>query len=473
MTNVKLNPKNDDPVVLRAEFCETPNMNAPPVGLEMRGGVARLHGYQEFTLLGNPVRVLPESETLRRKQALLSRFFSPSYLKHRTVLDIGANAGFFSFWALQQGAREAVALDVDAAYSQLVEQVTDELGINTLEVANANFADWNQSADCVLALALIHWVYSCTALIGSLSEVIRKLSCLTRYMLLIEWIEPNDSAIQFFHHLDWNQNRCRGQYTLDEFERALRTHFVGYECIGEVSPTRKLYVAFAVPLRRDLSTPLPFIRPLETIIYSRHLASHGEIDYWSTIYDDGETVCKQTTLDLAVREYNFLSLLQSDYFPRARNTERANSYSTVTMERIAGVPVLYDIETINHTLSSLLDFIQHCLSILMELENAGIVHRDIRPENILMRDGKPVLIDFGWAVSNNSRIFSPPDLGDTGRPPDRGFCDVYSMGKVFELLNNHKYHALDLVIALMTEPDADLRITTIGVLRQLFLSGAK
>ena len=44
------------------------------------------------------------------------------------------------------------------------------------------------------------------------------------------------------------------------------------------------------------------------------------------------------------------------------------------------------------------------------------------------------------------------------------------MGKVFEYLNNHKYHSLDLVIALMTEPDSDLRITDLDVLRKLFIA---
>ena len=82
--------------------------------------------------------------------------------------------------------------------------------------------------------------------------------------------------------------------------------------------------------------------------------------------------------------------------------------------------------------------------------------------------GKPVLTDFMWAVSDERPYFTPDDLGRPGRPPDGSFCDVYSMGKVFEQVNGHRHAAFDPVIDLMTDPDASLRVVNLDVLRILF-----
>ena len=224
-------------------------------------------------------------------------------------------------------------------------------------------------------------------------------------MLIIEWIDPSDSAIQFFHHLDWNKDQNKEAYTFDAFERALKTHFARYEYLGEISPTRKLYIAFATPLIQDFSTPLPLIHPREKIVYSRQLARHNNIDYWSVVYDIDEGICKQTTLNLAEREYHFLSLLKSDYFPKAKSLRTGDAYSVVVMEKILGKPLLDKVDSIRDTLWSFLDFVIHCLNLLTVLRDKGITHRDIRPENIIVRQNKPVLIDFGWAVSGNNPIF--------------------------------------------------------------------
>jgi serine/threonine protein kinase len=68
--------------------------------------------------------------------------------------------------------------------------------------------------------------------------------------------------------------------------------------------------------------------------------------------------------------------------------------------------------------------------ILFDLANCGVIHRDIRPDNLLVKDGVIRLIDFGWA-----RLFQEPD-GETPTPlglnykPSWGFDDVYSMKKI-------------------------------------------
>lgn len=90
-----------------------------------------------------------------------------------------------------------------------------------------------------------------------------------------------------------------------------------------------------------------------------------------------------------------------------------------------------------------------------------------------MRDNRPVLIDFGWAISDKYNYLTPPGLGDDGRLPDGGFCDVYAMGKALQKVNDNRYPQFDVVIDMMAEPDASLRITNLDMLELLFTIAAE
>lgn len=450
-----------------AVICDTPNKFARAPQIELYDHSAIFHGYQEFVLTKDAVRALPEDPSLQRKQKLLASYFCPRYLERRVVLDLGANAGFFCFWALQQGAEQAVAVDIDESYLQMVRDAKSRLEFHQLDIVNTNVADWKHPADVVLATALVHWVYSCTALFGSLDSVIERLARLTNYMLIVEWIEPEDSAIAFFHHIDWNQKTINAPYTLAAFERALADHFERYHIVGDILPTRRLYVAFRTEHEINLSGPLPLLRPKESVISSCLLAQHDGVEYWSRVYENGDAILKQATLDLAAREAFFLSQFKSDYFPRLLAVRSEETYSLVTLEKIDGLPLSKAAENILTSPSGFYAFIQHCLCILSELQGKGIVHRDIRPENILVRDDKPVLIDFGWAVSHERRYATPKFLGGAERPLDGSFCDLYSMGKVLKQLNSQHYPEFDLVLNLMAEEDPLFRITEVGMLEEL------
>jgi tRNA A-37 threonylcarbamoyl transferase component Bud32 len=118
-------------------------------------------------------------------------------------------------------------------------------------------------------------------------------------------------------------------------------------------------------------------------------------------------------------------------------------------------------------------FIQHCLSMLVELKEKGITHRNICRDNVLVQDGKPVLLDFGWAISEPEPYFAPSGLGGYERPPDGSFSDVYSMGKILEYVNQQHYRAFDWVISLMTAKNTLMRITDLTVLTTLFDTALK
>jgi hypothetical protein len=445
-----------------------PNKYANPPEIEINSDFIIFHRYQEFTLMKDTLIISDSNPSLKRKLELLSPYFSRRYLLHRTVLDLGANSGLHSSLAHQMGAKKATAIDIDVQYLQMMRDAKLKLGFDSLEVEEANIMDWNKPGDVVIALALIHWIYSCTALYGSLDAVMRKLRQLTKYMLIIEWISPEDQAVNFFHHLDWNKEIIQEGYTLEAFEASLARYFARYSVIGEASPTRTLYVAFCTPDEIDLSGPLPLIMDKELVISSRCLTKYNGIDYWSRVYDMGDKIYKQATMDLAIREGYFLSQLDGDFFPKIIDSKFLDDYSIAIIEKIEGEHLENALLQIIATPETFYVFIRHCLEILKMLKDKGIVHRDIRPGNILVRDNKPVLIDFGWALSDEMPCITPPGLGCHERPMDGSFCDIYSMGKVFEYINKHRWRNFDSVIELMVEPNAALRVTDINILKVLF-----
>jgi predicted Ser/Thr protein kinase len=445
-----------------------PNKYARPAEIEIHEDYVVFHGYQEYTLTKNTLTVSAIDLGLKKKQQLMASYFSPRYLAQRSFLDLGANAGFHSFWALQEGAKNAIAIDIDEKYLQMMREAKFKLGFNNLEIVNANIIDWNGSADIVIALSLIHWVYSCTALYGSLNAAISKLRQLVTYMMIIEWVAKEDPAINFFHHLDWNKEIIRNDYNQENFEAALRENFSRIEVLGDISQTRRLYVAYCRPDEVDLSGPLPFIADKDSIKSSRCLSKLEGIEYWSIIYDIGDKIIKQATLDLAEREKHFLSQLDSEYFPKILDSWSEENYSVIIIEKIKGEKLKSSSQEIANSFERLHLFIQSCLDILDILEKKGIMHRDIRPDNIIIRNYRPVLIDFGWAISEEIPYITPPCLGGTGRPDDGNFCDVYSMGKILKYVNSSKYTIIDGVIDLMIDPNPMQRFTEIPTLKLLF-----
>ena len=263
---------------------EEPNKFARPTGIDIRPDLIVFHGYQEYQLSRHSIRALDVDQSLLAKQKLLAPYFTPRFLAERSMLDIGANGGFYSFWALQKGAERVIALDIDPDYLKMIEQGRDRLGFQGLDITRDNIHDWQQSVDIVLALALVHWIYSCTSIYGSLDAVVGKLASLANYMAIIEWVEPGDQAVEFFHHLDWNKESTDGKYCLEAFEAALDQHFVRKEVIGQTTPTRRLYAAYKTQHEIDLSCPLPRLYPGDELISSRWLARHNQIEYWSQIY---------------------------------------------------------------------------------------------------------------------------------------------------------------------------------------------
>lgn len=145
---------------------------------------------------------------------------------------------------------------------------------------------------------------------------------------------------------------------------------------------------------------LPYLDPPASVVSSRILDVVDGRPYVSRVAfvekDGRPIVRKQTTFELAEREHALLSLLDSDHFPKPISSLREGATSVCEMERADGYP-LSDLErfVVETSPEGARAFLLGCFEILGELGARGITHRDIRTDNILVRDGRPVLIDFG------------------------------------------------------------------------------
>jgi serine/threonine protein kinase len=200
---------------------------------------------------------------------------------------------------------------------------------------------------------------------------------------------------------------------------------------------------------------LPLLAPPERVLASRWLTTFNGIRYYSRIYttERGDHLIKQATTDLAAHEAQVLKRLRGAHFPRLISSGQRDGYSVLSMERIAGAALAESVPAVAGSPKRLAAFMRECLSILDELRAAGIEHWDIRMENLLVRDGKPVLIDFGWSQIEDKPFAAPSSVGGLERIPSGPPCDLYSMGRVFEQLIPKNSTLFEPLLERMLAPD--------------------
>lgn len=244
-------------------------------------------GYQQFVLtksVNNPknVSVNIQPSVYRGKFAFLAQ----ACLKlaglgnMKTLMDLGCSNGLLCFLALASGLETVWGLDHDTECLRLINRAVQILGIspNQLETRSYKFGDSTNThilPDIVTACALIHWVYSCTASFGSLSSIIEYLSKITGKVLIVEWVDPSDKAIQSFHHLSFNRQVAREPYTRQNFEKALQTWFTGgFRKIYTVNSTRQLYIA----VKPGFESILSLFVPIATVTTSKSIMTKSKVN---------------------------------------------------------------------------------------------------------------------------------------------------------------------------------------------------
>lgn len=116
---------------------------------------------------------------------------------------------------------------------------------------------------------------------------------------------------------------------------------------------------------------------------------------------------------------------------------------------------------------------------LIVLHGEGILHRDIKPGNIIVQGSSVWLIDFGAAKAEGStKEHDTVILGTPGfAPPEQyGFTttdarsDIYALGKTMEILCGSSHNAkLCKIIAVCTAFDPQKRIASAAELKKLLL----
>ena len=82
--------------------------------------------------------------------------------------------------------------------------------------------------------------------------------------------------------------------------------------------------------------------------------------------------------------------------------------------------------------------------ILAGLKGFGCSHNDITPAEILVKDNKLMLVDFGWSTEINEVIPKhwPPALGEIYSLAPHKFDDAYAFeGSVVDIINDVKWYA--------------------------------
>lgn len=135
---------------------------------------------------------------------------------------------------------------------------------------------------------------------------------------------------------------------------------------------------------------------------------------------DGGYVKKQEgymEYDLIENEYRLLKNLESNHFPEVwREGDDIVIEDCGDRLTIANLPDDWKFQLVH---------------ILSDLKTNKVIHRDIKPNNLMVKSDTIMLIDFGWAKLESEKDNPPSCLGMPYRP-SWGWDDRFSMKKVIK-----------------------------------------
>jgi hypothetical protein len=374
------------------------------------------------------------------------------------VLDLGSNTGFRSFQALFLGAENVEGIDSRADRVAQCTSIAQDLGLKGISFWESRL-DMSTLRERTADVVYASIPGSLIALGSAVSRensraLLAALAVVAQNVLVLEWASSEDA--------EYGLTGRSGFASVEALMKALRPDFESVEKLGDVSATRTLLLARRkAPEKRRISAFFPIdLSPLRGEIVSAHLLADCEGDLcWSAVIDHGDHILKVSNPLRASSEVEiYRTLSNSHYFPKLLDEARPfESLASFKIEKING-------ESLEAAYAALGDdaqrstLVRHCLELVGVLEDHHIQHRDIHSGNLIVRQGLPVLFDFGWATRGSQKDWAPLGLGLQHRPLDRSFSDSYSMASLLQTLSLPP--ACELVLRLMTSPHPGQRLPT-------------
>lgn len=148
--------------------------------------------------------------------------------------------------------------------------------------------------------------------------------------------------------------------------------------------------------------------------------------------------------DSFIKEYSIGSTLTTEYFPRYFSLTDDEQRLSIAMTYIDGDTLEHRLDSMPEyfrSMANLRRFIYQMLEALDDLHSAGIVHLDLKPQNIIItrRTDNVRIIDLGyscaddWSSSLGSTMsFAAPELKSKGADSVCAASDIYSFGVILQ-----------------------------------------
>ena len=145
-----------------------------------------------------------------------------------SIVDIGCNSGLTSFIAYNNNFENIFSLDHDPEYIDTLKTIKNDCNITNLNELVYSFGDTliggisSPKFDVVFCGAIIHWIFSLTADFRNFDSIMSYLISMTNKILVIEWVDPRDSAISNLHHIIKRKLDDDEPYNTENFEIAIK-----------------------------------------------------------------------------------------------------------------------------------------------------------------------------------------------------------------------------------------------------------